>query len=83
MFGKVMVPAFVLAAGAMVPMALSASADTHSVQDCVFHAAYEGTADPDIAVDACRQDSLLDCYRIFREEYGRQQWALEACKLRD
>lgn len=83
MFGKVGISALVLAAGALVPMAPSASADTRSVPDCVEYAVDEGGASVDIAFAACTEGSLLDCYRLFRSEYGRQAWALEACKLRD
>ncbi|GAA1030219.1 MULTISPECIES: hypothetical protein [Amycolatopsis] len=83
MFGKAAISVLVLAAGAMVPMAPSASATAQSVPDCVQYAADEGDASIDIAFQACTQGSLLDCYRVFRDEYGRQLWALESCKLRD
>lgn len=66
----------------------SASADpTHKtapgLEECVTHAVYEGNADPLVAFEACTKDSLTGCYRVFRDKYGTQQWALEACKLRD
>ncbi|QWF77195.1 hypothetical protein HUW46_00578 [Amycolatopsis sp. CA-230715] len=83
MVGKVVLPALVMMAGTMVSIAPSASADTRSVPDCVSYAIDEGEADVDIALQACVQSSLLDCYRTFRDDYGRQEWALEACKLRD
>ncbi|GAA4527996.1 hypothetical protein [Amycolatopsis samaneae] len=83
MFGKAAIPVLVLAAGALVPMAPSAAASTQSVPDCVGYAVDEGDAEVDVAFQACTQGSLLDCYRTFRDEYGRQEWALEACKLRD
>ncbi|ONI86963.1 hypothetical protein ALI144C_09960 [Actinosynnema sp. ALI-1.44] len=83
MFGKVVVPALVLAAGALVPSAPSAAADTRAVPDCVDYAVDEGGADVGIAFMACTDDSVLGCYRIFRDQYGRQAWAVEACKARD
>ncbi|WP_406633787.1 hypothetical protein [Amycolatopsis sp. WGS_07] len=86
MTGGLSVAALALAglmAAAPVATAASVPVAPRSVPDCVEYAVAEGEADLDIAFPACTQGSLLDCYRIFRDEYGRQAWALEACKLRD
>ncbi|MFD2469287.1 hypothetical protein [Amycolatopsis silviterrae] len=85
MAGRLAVAALALAgmtAAAPVATAATVPAAPHSVLGCVEYAVTEGEADLDIAFPACSQGSLLDCYRIFRDEYGRQAWALEACKLR-
>lgn len=52
------------------------------LEECVTYAVNEGGADPLVAFKACTQDSLTGCYRVFRDKYGTQQWALEACKRR-
>ncbi|XVV06051.1 hypothetical protein ACQPW3_11955 [Actinosynnema sp. CA-248983] len=78
------VVAFALAAaGFAVPQVASADTPVRSFSDCMDIAVGENDADPWIARDACDSDSLTTCYRIFRNEYGRQAWALEACQARD
>jgi hypothetical protein len=62
----------------IAPMAQAAQT---SVDDCVSYAVGNG-ANQHLAAFACHEDSLTGCYRIFRDNYGRQQWALEACRLR-
>ncbi|MFE0019441.1 hypothetical protein [Amycolatopsis sp. NPDC059021] len=81
--GGLSVAALVLAGALAAAPAATAAITPRSVPDCVNYAVDEGEADVDIAFQACTQSSLLDCYRIFRDEYGRQEWALEACKQRD
>ncbi|GAB2796765.1 hypothetical protein [Amycolatopsis magusensis] len=52
-----------------------------SVEDCVERAVAAG-ANEHLAAFACHEDTLTSCYRIFRDNYGIQQWALEACRAR-
>ncbi|NUT48982.1 MAG: hypothetical protein HOV94_16990 [Saccharothrix sp.] len=80
MFRSVLVGLAMVLAGVVVPQA-AAAAEPRSFADCVGIAVEHG-ADLRIAHDACESDSLTGCYRIFRDEYGRQEWALEACKAR-
>ncbi|MEU7530562.1 hypothetical protein AB0A74_32875 [Saccharothrix sp. NPDC042600] len=76
-----LVPAVALAlAGVVAPHAGAAARD---YGDCMDIAVGENDADPWIADDACSSKELTTCYRIFRDEYGRQQWALDACKARN
>ncbi|CCH31092.1 putative secreted protein [Saccharothrix espanaensis DSM 44229] len=69
-------------AGFLAPQAATASAAPRSFSDCM-DIAVEHDADVWIAHDACESTSITACYRIFRDEYGRQEWALRACKARD
>ncbi|MFI7115858.1 hypothetical protein [Amycolatopsis sp. NPDC049868] len=73
--------AALLLAGTMAAAPV-ATAAPRSVSDCVDYAVDEGGAAVTIAYKACTDDSILGCYRIFRDHYGRQAWALEACKRR-
>lgn len=74
----VAVGAALLVAGVVAPEAVAAP---RGFDDCVEIAVGNG-ADWEVARSACGSDSLLGCYRVFRDEYGRQQWALDACKAR-
>ncbi len=73
---RVLVAAVALAGPwAVVPTASA------SVDDCVGYAVDAG-ANQHLATFACHEDSLTDCYRIFRGNYGPQRWALDACRAR-
>ncbi|MBB5851350.1 hypothetical protein ACFQ05_39330 [Amycolatopsis umgeniensis] len=72
----------VLVAGAVLVGAwATAPAASANVDDCVDHAITSG-ADEHLATYACHEDTLTGCYRIFSANYGRQQWALDACRKR-
>ncbi|MBF6510983.1 hypothetical protein IU422_24960 [Nocardia farcinica] len=58
-----------------------ASATRASIDACIDHAVANG-ANEHLATYACHEVNLTDCYRIFRDNYGSQQWALDACKRR-
>ncbi|MER7078346.1 hypothetical protein SAMN02982929_04106 [Saccharopolyspora kobensis] len=66
---------FAPAAQATAPVVLA------SVDDCIDLAVANG-GNEHLAAFACHEVNLTDCYRIFRDNYGPQQWALDACKLR-
>ncbi|MFC3452675.1 hypothetical protein [Amycolatopsis speibonae] len=66
----------------VVPQAAAATPAARTVADCMDIAVVEHDADPWIAHDACDAAELTTCYRIFRNAYGRQLWALEACRAR-
>jgi hypothetical protein len=70
------------AAGAWLPQTASATTAPRGFPECMDIAVDNG-ADVWIAHEACTSDSLTACYRVFRDEYGRQQWALDACKARN
>ncbi|TQM85287.1 hypothetical protein FHX81_7766 [Saccharothrix saharensis] len=78
--GLVVGAAFALA-GAFVPMSAYAASAPRDFGACMTIAT-DHDAEAWIAHDACDSDSLTGCYRIFYQEYGRQQWALEACQAR-
>jgi hypothetical protein len=74
---RVLVATAVLAGAWAVAPTASASVD-----DCIDHAvAFD--ASEHVAFYACQEESLTGCYRVFRDNYGRQQWALDACKQRN
>ncbi|WP_147455065.1 hypothetical protein [Saccharothrix australiensis] len=68
-------------AGALLPQAASAATTPRGFGDCM-DIAVENDADVWVAHHACDSDSLVTCYRIFRDAYGRQEWALRACRTR-
>lgn len=73
----------VLAAASVIAPAAQAAAPVAVpvVDDCIDYAVANG-GNEHLATFACHEINLTDCYRIFRDNYGSQQWALEACKLR-
>ncbi|RKT83970.1 hypothetical protein SAMN05421805_11256 [Saccharopolyspora antimicrobica] len=68
-------PAAQATSPAAVPVVLA------SIDDCVDYAVANG-GNEHLAAFACHEANLTDCYRIFRDNYGPQQWAVDACKLR-
>ncbi|GAA2781340.1 hypothetical protein [Saccharopolyspora taberi] len=74
---RVLVSAAVL----LAPLAVAPTAQA-DVDDCVAHAVVNG-GNEHLAAYACHEETLTGCYRIFRDNYGPQQWALEACQRRN
>ncbi|XVS62216.1 hypothetical protein ACQPYE_28635 [Actinosynnema sp. CA-299493] len=79
---KVLVTALLLGAGVLTSGPATAAPAPRDFGDCMDIAVDEHDADPWIAHDACGATELTTCYRIFRDAYGRQPWALEACRAR-
>lgn len=83
MFGKAVVSAVILAAGALVPMASTASANTQGFGDCMDYAVAEHDIEPWLAHDACGADTFRECYWILRKEYVPAMIAVTACRIAD
>lgn len=72
------IAAAILGATAAAPAAIA----REDVEECVSYAMSEADAGILLANLACSAATFLDCYRLFRNEYGPQMWALVACDLR-
>ncbi|WP_158896171.1 hypothetical protein [Amycolatopsis anabasis] len=70
-----------IAAAVLAGTCAAAPPASATVDDCVDHAVDAG-ANEHLATYACHEDTLTNCYRIFRDNYGKQQWALQACRKR-
>ncbi|MBW4716419.1 hypothetical protein [Saccharothrix obliqua] len=79
---KTLVTAFLVGTAVLAPGTATAAPEARSFGDCMDIAVGQHDADPRIAHDACEAAELTTCYRKFREAYGRQRWALEACQAR-
>ncbi|MCK2244885.1 MULTISPECIES: hypothetical protein [unclassified Crossiella] len=77
-------PLAIVLTSAIVGAALAGPAATaHAdAEECVSYAMSEADAGILLADLACAAVTFLDCYRIFRIEYGPQLWAITACELR-
>ncbi|MFJ6674747.1 hypothetical protein ACIQMJ_26920 [Actinosynnema sp. NPDC091369] len=78
--GLVVGAAFALA-GAFTPMSAYAVTAPRDFGHCM-DIAIDHDADAWVAHDACDSDTLTGCYRVFYQQYGRQEWALQACQAR-
>lgn len=81
---KVLVPAMVLAAGAViVPLATTASAAPRSFNQCMDFLVGGHDVDPWLAHDACDAFTTQECYWILRDEYVPAVIAMHGCRLAD
>ncbi|WHT18271.1 hypothetical protein N8J89_35025 [Crossiella sp. CA-258035] len=72
----------IIAAALGAALAGPAAAAPADAEECVAYAVAEEDAGYLLADLACSAATLMQCYRLFRAEYGPQLWALTACSMR-
>ncbi|MGW0516322.1 hypothetical protein [Crossiella sp. NPDC003009] len=72
----------IIAAVLGAALASPAAAVPADAEECVAYAVSEADAGFLLADLACSAATLMECYQLFRAEYGPQLWALTACAMR-